>query len=344
MPARHDRSAPVFKNTNDLPGYLDELERLFSEHGITGEREMINASLRYLPYNESRVWKLVGAFTDQTKTWAEFKEEVIKLYPGAAIEGQTTRGDLEALVTARAASVIATRAELGEYNRRFKVLADDLLRKHGGKIFSDNEANYAYLRGFAAGELRKSLIMRLTLTIPDHDSELAYDRAKVFSEADAILSGHHHDHPSAHRLQKLRVLRPLISNQLEAECVIDSGSEGVMMRKDIWAAIGLPLYLDDTISITAANSTSTRTLGGLRNVLFNIGGMEVYLQVQVIEDAPWEVLLGRSFFTHTACVTKDSPDGSSVLTLTHPETGERVLVPTLERPARHSPRKQQGFP
>ncbi|EIN13453.1 hypothetical protein PUNSTDRAFT_30996, partial [Punctularia strigosozonata HHB-11173 SS5] len=129
----------------------------------------------------------------------------------------------------------------------------------------------------------------------------------------------------------LRVLRPLISGQIEAECVIDSGSEGVMMRKDVWAATGLPLFLDDAISITAANSTTTRTLGGLRNVLFNIGGMEVYLQVQVIDDAPWEVLLGRSFFTHTACETKDLPDGSSTLTLTHPETGERVLVPTLER-------------
>ncbi|EIN06122.1 hypothetical protein PUNSTDRAFT_73659, partial [Punctularia strigosozonata HHB-11173 SS5] len=337
MPARHDHSAPVFKTTADLPGYLDELERLFSEHGVTGEREKVNASLRYLPHLETRVWKSVGAFTDLTKTWDEFKAEVIKLYPGSSIEGQTTRGDLETLVNARAASPILTRAELGEYNRRFKVLADDLLKKHGGKIFSDNEANYAYLRGFMAGDFRKNLIMRLTLTNPDHDSELAYDRNKCDD------CGETHDHASARQLQKLRVLRPLISNQVQAECVIDSGSEGVMMRKDVWAATGLPLYVDDAINITAANSTTTRTLGGLRNVLFNIGGMEIYLQVQVIEDAPWEVLLGRSFFTHTACETKDSPDGSSLLTLTHPETGERVQVPTLERPKRHSPRKIQGF-
>jgi hypothetical protein len=110
--------------------------------------------------------------------------------------------------------------------------------------------------------------------------------------------GEIHDHASAHCLQKLRVLHPLISNQIKAECVIDSGSEGVMMRKDVWAATGLPLFVDDAINITAANSTTTHTLGGLRNVLFNIGGMEIYLQVQVIEGAPWEVLLGRSFFTH----------------------------------------------
>ncbi|EIN07619.1 hypothetical protein PUNSTDRAFT_16640, partial [Punctularia strigosozonata HHB-11173 SS5] len=110
--------------------YIDKLERLFVEHGVTSDRNKINASLRYLPHLEARVWKSTNAFTDATKSWAEFKEEVIKLYPSAAIEGQTTRGDLEALVRARAASVITSRAELGEYNRRFKVLADDLLQKH----------------------------------------------------------------------------------------------------------------------------------------------------------------------------------------------------------------------
>jgi hypothetical protein len=787
MPAQHDRSAPVFKYAYDLPGYIDELERLFSEHGVTNDRDKINASLRYLPHYEMRVWKSFKAFTDTTKTWQQFKDEVISFYPGAAIEGLSTRSDLEAIVSNRAAAPIDTRAELGEYTRRFKVLATDLLQKPS-TIFSEHQANEFYIRGFARGDLLKKLLDRLEQKHPDHNAEAAYDRDEVFAEADKILSGqgsaasrlwnasapvtikqedvpptmhaalkaqetalkaqasafetrmtslesmfssfmsafasgasaappvtprplqqfqpattnntgchfcggsciirncpevaryiqlgllargtdgrlvlpggtyipsnrtspnstmkervddwhrthpghstmlprdsatppnreqpphlntnfltfsppcpnatasgfllestpasataaariveleedetdpvqsylrsqlalctqgdprvhvleaelskrraevsdgvekvrassrankgkaavrfadeqHNgranddirnrpapapireatparddspppeplrvsdipqipapaqsaqvpsataapgprpsghstrgarivyppkqprpaghsgfrnvapveeelrvdklvdtfldsplsnvtgrqlfgasyaarrelasritprkvvsegdalatalyssgppppltfecpecgdmHDHASANRLQKLRILRPLISNQIEAECVIDSGSEGVMMRKDIWAATGLPLYVNDAINITAANSTTTRTLGGLRNVLFNISGMEIFLQVQVIEEAPWEVLLGRSFFTHTACETKDSPDGSSVLTLTHPETGERVQVPTIERPNRHSPRKVQGF-
>jgi hypothetical protein len=778
MPARYDRSAPMFRTAADLPGYIDELERLFEEHGVTGDRDKINASVRYLPHDETRIWKSAEAFSNETKTWAQFKNEVIKEYPGAAIEGLTTRGDLDALVEARAMSPITTRIQLGEYTRRFKVLASDLLRRHEGRLFSQDQANKAYLKGFAHGELREKIMQRLMTSDPDHNAELARDRSKVFTEADGILSGQRdaparlgtanaapaikqedltaavqmalktqasvfdtrmaslesmfssfmsalapgaasspianvrpfqqpqpgasgssgchfcggpcvirscpevaryiqlglltrgpdgrlalpggayipgnrgnpaavmkdrvdewhrahpgqsaliprentspasreqpphltsnfvafsapapdasasgfllesahapgetriveleedetdpiqrylreqlanctagdprihvfeaqinkrqaevaegvektrtsarankgrpsvrfadeqhegranddlrnrpapspirdasparddspppepmrapapsassnrpaqvpaatpapgprppasskhsprviyppkaprqtghsgvrsvapieeelavdelvdnlldsplqnmtgrqllgasyaarrelaaritprktttdtgnaatslyssgpppstsfrcaecgefHDHVAAHQLQKLRVLRPLISNQVEAECVIDSGSEGVMMRKDIWAATGLPLHVDDAISITAANSTTTRTLGGLRNVLFNIGGMEIYLQVQVIDEAPWEVLLGRSFFTHTACETKDSPDGSSLLTLTHPETGARVQVPTLERPNRHSPRKNSGFP
>ncbi|EIN06903.1 hypothetical protein PUNSTDRAFT_72286 [Punctularia strigosozonata HHB-11173 SS5] len=145
-------------------------------------------------------------------------------------------------------------------------------------------------------------------------------------------------------MQRLRILRPLIANAVIAECVIDSGSEAVLMRRDVWLATGLPLYEDDAISLTAANSTTTRTIGGLRNVPFNIGGMEVFLQVQVIEHAPWEVLLGRSFLAHTSCITSDKTDGSSTLTLTNPETGERIRVPTLERPVAAHSARNQDFP
>ncbi|EIN13159.1 hypothetical protein PUNSTDRAFT_59508 [Punctularia strigosozonata HHB-11173 SS5] len=572
MPARGDRSAPVFRQASDLPGYLEELERLFTEHNITDERQKIDHAIRYLPYDEARIWRSAEAFTDVTKSYADFRKEITDLYPGTALEGQATRADIESLVSARAATPIRTRTELGEYNRRFKVIADDLRKKHNGALFSENDANDLFLRGFT-GDLRDRLLRCLQTALPTHNFELAYPRATVFKEADAILSGQRgpttlftsappatlkqediatavrsavdarmssvenlltvfissfgtaagarsqagtasnspqapslshpsdlsclfcggphlirncevvldyikqgkvmrngdgklvlpsgayipssrstpgatmqaragrviyppkvprpaghtgtrnvapieedlvvgrlvddildaplpnvtgrqllgasyaarrelasritprkvsadpdsttalfssgpppsldfdcddcggvHRHVSAYPMQRLRVLRPLIANAVIAECVIDSGSEAVLMRKDVWLATGFPLYEDDAISLTAANSTTTRTLGGLRNVPFNIGGMEVYLQVQVIEDAPWEVLLGRSFLTHTSCITSDKIDGSSILTLTNPETGERIRVPTLERPVAVPPARKQGFP
>ncbi|EIN06009.1 hypothetical protein PUNSTDRAFT_16500, partial [Punctularia strigosozonata HHB-11173 SS5] len=113
-----------------LPSYINELEWLFGEHGVTGNHNKINASLCYLPHLETHVWKSIESYSGATKSWAEFKDEVIKLYPGAAIEGQTTRDNLKALIQACATSVITSCAELGEYNRQFKVLADDLLQKH----------------------------------------------------------------------------------------------------------------------------------------------------------------------------------------------------------------------
>jgi hypothetical protein len=232
MPARYDRSAPVFRTAADLPGYIEELERLFEEHGVASERDKINASIRYLPHDETRIWKSAEAFTDEAKTWADFKSEVIKEYPGAAIEGLTTRGDLDALVDARTMSPITTRAQLGEYTRRFKVLASDLHSRHGGELFSKDQANRAYLRGFAPGELREKIRQRLVLTNPDHDTELAYDRRKVFAKADAILSGHR-DAPT----------------RLDA-----TGATPAIKQEDLTAAVQIALKTQASVFETRVNS------------------------------------------------------------------------------------------
>jgi hypothetical protein len=178
MPARHA--------CRTVPSYIDALEWHFAEHGVTDDCEKIKATLRYL---ETRVEKSFSAYITRAKTWDDFKDELIELHPDAAEEEEATLADLESLVKARAASPITTLDELGKYQRQFKVLAHDLLRKHDGQLISKNAVNYAYLHGFAPGELRKTLIMRLILTDPHHDSELAYDRDKVFTEAVAILSG-----------------------------------------------------------------------------------------------------------------------------------------------------------
>ncbi|EIN06902.1 hypothetical protein PUNSTDRAFT_15962, partial [Punctularia strigosozonata HHB-11173 SS5] len=189
MPARGDRSAPVFKSAFDLPGYLEELERLFTEHGVTDERQKVDLAIRYLPYDEARVWRSTDSYTDATKSYADFKAEITALYPGTALEGQATRADIEALVSARASAPIRTRIELGEYNRRFKVLADDLRKKHAGALLSDNDANDLYLRAFT-GDFRDRLLRCMQTALPTHNFELAYPRATVFKEADAILAGH----------------------------------------------------------------------------------------------------------------------------------------------------------
>ncbi|GBE85404.1 Retrovirus-related Pol polyprotein [Sparassis crispa] len=50
-------------------------------------------------------------------------------------------------------------------------------------------------------------------------------------------------------------------------------------------------------------------LGHLTNIQFGFSEMELYLQAHVLNDAPFEVLLGRLFFTLTACKTLDFTNG-----------------------------------
>jgi hypothetical protein len=46
----------------------------------------------------------------------------------------------------------------------------------------------------------------------------------------------------------------------------------------------------------AANSTITETHGHLRNVRFTFDDIDIYLQVQVMPNAPYDILLGCPFY------------------------------------------------
>jgi hypothetical protein len=131
---------------------------------------------------------------------------------------------------------------------------------------------------------------------------------------------------------RLCVIYPLINRTVEAECILDSGCKGVIMCHDVWMNISMPLDEKGSTYLTSAKSEVNRTLGYICNVPFNIGGMEIFLQVQVVQDTPWEVLLGQAFFAHVACVANSKRDGSQTLTLTDPETGNQICIPTKPWP------------
>ena len=67
------------------------------------------------------------------------------------------------------------------------------------------------------------------------------------------------------------------------------------------------------------------------NVSMTIGDLELSVYVHIVEEAPFEVLLGRPFFVLTTCETKDTEDGGQVLRITDPWEGRSALVPTRDR-------------
>lgn len=132
-------------------------------------------------------------------------------------------------------------------------------------------------------------------------------------------------------------MEPVIEGKFTCECVLDGGAQIVAMRKDIWEKTGIVLKPDEAITMETANSAQVKTVGKAQNVRFTFGSVDLYLQLQVLDDAPFEVLLGRPFFALTACETRDFPSGEQQITLTDPETGERVMVATKPRNGRRKP-------
>nr|GAT44352.1 predicted protein [Mycena chlorophos] len=71
-------------------------------------------------------------------------------------------------------------------------------------------------------------------------------------------------------------------------------------------------------------------MGLAKNVPFRWGELKLYLQVHVIRDPAYKVLLGRPFDVLTKSRT-DHEAGRQILTLTDPNTGRAWTVPTYDR-------------
>ena len=138
-------------------------------------------------------------------------------------------------------------------------------------------------------------------------------------------------HPVCSAFVPLRVIDATFAGDVKAECILDSGSQFIAMRRDVWEKTGLSLNPDTAALVEAANSSKSATLGAIPNVSMTIGDLELAVYVHIVEEAPFEVLLGRPFFVLTKCETKDTEDGGQVLRLTDPWEGRSALVPTRDR-------------
>jgi hypothetical protein len=87
----------------------------------------------------------------------------------------------------------------------------------------------------------------------------------------------------------------------------------------------------------AANSTITKMHGCLCNVHFTFNDIDIYLQVQVMPNTPYDILLGHPFYALTECITKDFANGDQHLTITDPNTRQCVMIPTKEQKRHQHP-------
>lgn len=129
----------------------------------------------------------------------------------------------------------------------------------------------------------------------------------------------------------LRQLEGRINDDVSAVCILDQGSQFVAMRRDVWEKVGVALSKAKKWVLEAANGTTAETIGMIDYLNITFGDIRVPLKVQVVETAPFEILLGRPFFALTQCTTQDFRDGEQHVTLTDPYTNRAFTIPTKER-------------
>jgi hypothetical protein len=146
--------------------------------------------------------------------------------------------------------------------------------------------------------------------------------------------------------EPLRAIYGTVNQVGQEECLLDNGSMIVSMSRKAAEELGLTWDPNIRINMESASNHLEKTLGLARNVKLALGDINVYLQVHILENPPYRLLLGRPFDKFTRSEIKTEADGSSQVVLTDPNTKKMVVMPTYKRgegPAELQNTKFQGF-
>lgn len=137
----------------------------------------------------------------------------------------------------------------------------------------------------------------------------------------------------------LRCIFPLANGRGHIEAVIDSGSQIVSMS--LVEAENLDIGWDPDVQIymQSASGALKKSAGLARNVPFVFGEITVYLQVHIIDQPAYKLLLGRPFDILTESQIKNHANGSQSITLKDPNTKKRSTLPTHARGTYSTPRR-----
>lgn len=141
----------------------------------------------------------------------------------------------------------------------------------------------------------------------------------------------------------LRTIRALVANSEEVDCILDPGCQIVACSEAVCHELGLSYDPTVVLHMQSANGGVDRSLGLARNIPFAIGDMVFYLQVHVIREAAYDILLGRPFDILASTVVRNYKNEDQTITLTCPNTGRCVTIPTLPRGKPKFRLTEQGF-
>ncbi|KAF9470608.1 hypothetical protein BDN70DRAFT_821139 [Pholiota conissans] len=131
--------------------------------------------------------------------------------------------------------------------------------------------------------------------------------------------------------EELRCIEVLFDGKDNIEGILDEGSQIVGISKTLWESSGLVARSDHQVVMETANSSQERTIGLLHDLKLTIGGYDFYVQAQVVDNAPYDLLLGLPFHVLTTIRHQFFKDGSSHVTLNDPNTGAEITIPTKHR-------------
>jgi hypothetical protein len=133
----------------------------------------------------------------------------------------------------------------------------------------------------------------------------------------------------AKELHSLHAIMPNIKGLQEVECILHSGSQIVSISEAVWQTLNQELNPHWKITMQSANGLHNKSLSLVENLKLEISSMKLHVQAHVIHNPAYIVLLGRPFNVLTASHIKNYRDESQTITITDPNSGKMVSIPTV---------------
>lgn len=167
-------------------------------------------------------------------------------------------------------------------------------------------------------------------------------QAALVASGESFHQCHHHDtepmygtdeegNVTAQNTLPLRYIPVMLNHKLTCKAVLDTGSTFVAMSRGVYKALKDTVRYNSFLGLTSANGSQSWTQGLLHNCVVSIGDMNIKLHIHVVDNAPFDLLLGQPFFALTRCAIEHTLDGDAELVMMDPNTKVVYRAPTFER-------------
>ena len=119
-------------------------------------------------------------------------------------------------------------------------------------------------------------------------------------------------------------------NNVEFSAIVDTGASICVVTKALWRQLNAPLHPSKTIRMRDANNGEVSTAGAMVNQDIIVGGQPFTLTIQVVDEAPYDCLLGVPF-CKLAHATLLFTEDDLCIRVINPDTKVEVVVPAFPR-------------
>lgn len=127
----------------------------------------------------------------------------------------------------------------------------------------------------------------------------------------------------------LRAILLDVDGQDKVKAILDPGCQIVAMFEEVCNVLTLHYNPTIRLNMMSTNGGIDQSLGLSCNVPFLVNDITVYLQVHILQNPTYDILLGQPFNVLTQSVIHNFPDENQTITILNPNTGCKATILTI---------------